>query len=241
MTGQNKIINAGENMPKLGMEPVRRAQIINAALECICSEGIEKMSLDMVAGQAQCSKGIISYYFKNKDNLILEAFRAFLKYYKTKIDSEAAVDMKPVDIIEVIQKNALPQYYNIDTEPESEINVSELEGVELMNIPPDKKAKLFINFFSRAMLDNDLQKVLQDVYKGDYEGISKIIYYGEKIGDFKQTDINKSAYAIMALYLGISVLRVVGFKPQQLDDDIDVFWSTVNCMLYGSERGNKNV
>ena len=218
-------------MPKIGMEPLRRSQIINSTLECICLEGTEKMSLDMVAKEAECSKGVISYYFKSKDNLVLETFRAFLNYYKIKIDSEIRENMTPYEALKVVQENALPQYYNLGNEPESKLNVSELNGVEMMNIPPGKKAKLFVNFFSRAMLDENLQAVINEVYTEDHKGISSIINYGVKTGMFKETDIYKSAYAIMSMYIGISMLRVVGFKPEQINDDVDIFWSSIHNML----------
>ncbi|QXE17909.1 TetR family transcriptional regulator [Clostridium sp. 001] len=218
-------------MPKVGMEPIRRSQIINSTLECICKVGIEKMSLDMVAKEANCSKGVISYYFKSKGNLIIEAFKAFLSYYGTKINSEVRKNMTPFQILKIVQKNALPEYYNIDKKSELKLNVSEIHGVGAMNIPPAKKAKLFVSFFSRAMVDAKLQTVLHEVYKGDCKGISSIINYGNKVGDFKETDINKSAYAIIALYIGISMLRVVGFKPEEIDDDVDVFWSVLNSMF----------
>lgn len=218
-------------MPKVGMEPIRRSEIINATLECICMESIEKMSLDMVAKEAGCSKGVVSYYFKSKDNLIFEALKAFLRYYAIKIENQITKDMTPYDMVRVIQKNAIPQYYNLDNELEPKLNVSELDRVELMNIPPKKKAKLFVNFFSRAMVDSNLQEVIQSVYKEDHKGISEIVDYGVKTGTFKETDIYKSAYAIMSLYIGISMLRVVGFKPEQINDDIDVFWSASNSIL----------
>lgn len=218
-------------MPKVGMEPIRRSEIINATLECICMESMEKMSLDMVAKEAGCSKGVVSYYFKSKDNLIFEALKAFLRYYAIKIENQITKDMTPYDMVRVIQKNAIPQYYNLDNELEPKLNVSELDRVELMNIPPKKKAKLFVNFFSRAMVDSNLQEVIQSVYKEDHKGISEIVDYGVKTGTFKETDIYKSAYAIMSLYIGISMLRVVGFKPEQINDDIDVFWSASNSIL----------
>lgn len=218
-------------MPKVGMEPIRRSQIINATLECICIEGTEKMSIEMVSKGAECSKGVVSYYFKSKDNLILEAFRAFLNYYKLKIDSQISSDMTPIEMLSIVQENALPQYYNLNDEPEPKLNVSELDGVKSMNIPPKKKAKLFVNFFSRAMIDTSLQKVIQEVYKEDHKGIASIIYYGIKGESFKETDIYKTAYSVMAMYVGISMLRVVGFKPEQIDDDVDVFWNSINNMI----------
>jgi TetR/AcrR family transcriptional repressor of bet genes len=185
----------------------------------------------MVAKGALCSKGVVSYYFKSKDNLILEAFRAFLNYYNMKIGSQIRKDMKPYEMLKVIQENALPEYYNLSNESESEINVSDLDGLESMNIPPAKKAKLFINFFSKAMMDLNLQNLIQEVYKKDFSGISSIIDYGIKIESFKETNIYSSAYAIMSLYIGISMLRVLGFKPEEIKDDRDVFWENINSMF----------
>lgn len=227
-------------MPKLGMEPIRRSQIINSTLEVICTEGIENISLDMIAKYAGCSKGVVSYYFKSKDNLIFEAFRAFLNYYKIKIDSQVKPDMTPYEMLKVVQENGLPQYYNLGSVPETNLNVSELDGVDAMIIPPGKKAKLFVNFFSRAMIDTNLQDIIQQVYKEDHKGISLIVYHGIRTGMFKETDIPKSAYAIMSLYIGISMLRVVGFKPEQIDDDRDVFWSVVKSMLNNSREDEHN-
>lgn len=218
-------------MPKVGMEPIRRSEIINATLECICIDGIEKMSLDMVAKEAGCSKGVISYYFKSKDNLIYEVFKAFLKYYAVKIGSQITKDMTPYEMVKVIQENALPQFYNLDDKIENKLNVSELNGVEEMDIPPKKKATLFVNFFSRAMVDTKLQEIIQEVYTEDHKGICEIVDYGIKTGNFKKSDIHKSAYAIMSLYIGMSMLRVVGFKPEQINDDIDVFWNVFNSIL----------
>ncbi len=50
-------------MPKIGMEPIRKAEAINAALDCFCDYGIDKTTLDMVAQRAGFSKGILAYYF----------------------------------------------------------------------------------------------------------------------------------------------------------------------------------
>ncbi len=60
-------------MPKIGMEPIRRAETINAALECIGEVGIDHITLEMVAEKAGFSKGIVAYYFKTKQQLIVES------------------------------------------------------------------------------------------------------------------------------------------------------------------------
>ena len=70
-------------MPKVGMGPIRKNQVINAALACISESGFEKFTLESVARKAGISKGVVSYYFKVKEDVILQSFRAFLDHYNT--------------------------------------------------------------------------------------------------------------------------------------------------------------
>ena len=50
-------------MPKLGMEPIRRAQVIRAVIESVADEGLEALTMDGVAKKARISKGVVNYYF----------------------------------------------------------------------------------------------------------------------------------------------------------------------------------
>lgn len=52
------------------IEAARRTQIINAAIETIATKGYMHASLAQIARQAGVSKGIISYHFVSKDELI---------------------------------------------------------------------------------------------------------------------------------------------------------------------------
>lgn len=194
------------------MEPIRKSEVINAALECICKVGIEKITLDMVAAQANCSKGVIAYYFKSKRNLTLEALKAFLSYYRVKSGGEINTGMKPDEMIKVVVAHGLPPYDTDLHVSNDRINVSQLEGIDKMYISSDKKAKLFIQFFSKAALDKDIQDTICEVYKNDMEGIEQIIQYGIHSGTFQPYDTEISAYGLMAMFIGLSFFRVVGFR-----------------------------
>lgn len=60
------------------------------------------MTLDKVAKYANCSKRVVTYYYKNKDNLTNEAFKSFLAYYGIKIESEIENTMTARQMIDVI-------------------------------------------------------------------------------------------------------------------------------------------
>ena len=52
------------------IEAARRAQIIQCAIDAIAELGYQRASLYEIASRARVSKGVISYYFTSKDELI---------------------------------------------------------------------------------------------------------------------------------------------------------------------------
>jgi TetR/AcrR family transcriptional regulator, transcriptional repressor of bet genes len=59
-------------MPKLGMGPIRRAQIFRAATEVIARESFSGTTLKKVADAAGVSTGTVNHYFSNKRAMLLE-------------------------------------------------------------------------------------------------------------------------------------------------------------------------
>jgi len=203
-------------MPKVGAEPGRRADVINATLTCVSRYGIDGTTLDKVAEQAGCSKGVVTYYYKNKDELTAEAFQAFMAYYGAKIASEIAEGMTAEAMLDAAMKHLLPLYRD-DTG--KSINVSQLDGVERMYIPYEDQAKLFVQFFSRAAIDRRLQEVASGSYAADLQGIARIFDYGNRTGQLSVTDAASAAYGLLALVAGLSFFRVAGVTPANGEDN----------------------
>ncbi|WP_456288114.1 TetR family transcriptional regulator [Paenibacillus sp. AK002] len=203
-------------MPKLGMEQKRRADVINATLTCISLHGIEGMTLDKVAEYANCSKGVVTYYFKNKDHLTTEAFKSFLAYYGLKIESGIEPAMSAEEMMEVVLQHILPPY---SEDTDQKLNVSQLDGVDKMFIPYEDQGKLFVQFFSKAMLDRHLQEVASKSYERDLQGIAKIMEYGNRTGQMSVEDSNSAAYGLMAMVIGLSFFRVAKIPPDKDEDN----------------------
>ncbi len=60
-------------MPKLGMGPIRRAQICRAAATVIAREGFDGSTMRMVAEEAGVSTGMLNHYFANRQDLLTHA------------------------------------------------------------------------------------------------------------------------------------------------------------------------
>src|SRR6185369_8292538 len=66
----------GENMPKLGMEEIRRRQLIEATIASIHEVGFAESSLSRISAKAGVSTGIVHHYFQDKAELLESTLRA---------------------------------------------------------------------------------------------------------------------------------------------------------------------
>jgi len=62
-------------MPKVGMQPIRRQQLIEATLKAVDQVGLHDASIALIARIAGVSTGIISHYFKDKNGLLEATMR----------------------------------------------------------------------------------------------------------------------------------------------------------------------
>ena len=69
------------NMPKLGMEPIRRAALIDAAIAEIGAAGSLDVTVSRIARRAGVSSALAHHYFGGKDDILLAAMRQVLRDY----------------------------------------------------------------------------------------------------------------------------------------------------------------
>jgi len=65
-------------VPKVGMEPIRRQQLINATMNAIDEVGLADATIVRIARHAGVSAGIISHYFGGKEGLLEATMRQIL-------------------------------------------------------------------------------------------------------------------------------------------------------------------
>ncbi|MEO0679212.1 MAG: transcriptional regulator BetI [Pseudomonadota bacterium] len=68
-------------MPKRGMEPIRRASLVEAAIAEIGSAGTLDVTVGQIARRAGVSSALAHHYFGAKDQLILAAMRHVLTVF----------------------------------------------------------------------------------------------------------------------------------------------------------------
>jgi len=94
--------NKSTNQKELSfIEKARRAQIVECAIETIAEVGFARASLGQIAKRAKISKGVISYHFANKEELLeqitIEYYLAWHSYITPRIEAQKS----PKDMLRV--------------------------------------------------------------------------------------------------------------------------------------------
>lgn len=82
-------------MPKVGMQPIRRSQLIEATLKAVDEVGLGDASIAYIARLAGVSNGIISHYFRDKNGLIEATMRHLMQALGEGVRSRRAVLSDP--------------------------------------------------------------------------------------------------------------------------------------------------
>ena len=87
-------------MPKVGMEPVRRRQLIEATISVVAEVGLQSTTISLISKKAGLSSGIISHYFGGKQGLIEATVRYLLEALRIREPSDTPRErlMRIVDL-----------------------------------------------------------------------------------------------------------------------------------------------
>ncbi len=89
-------------MPKLGMGPIRRRQLIDAAIASIHEYGLADATVARIARKAGVSPGIVHHYFADKEELLFATMRSMLEVLRREALDRLAVSRTPRERIEAI-------------------------------------------------------------------------------------------------------------------------------------------
>ncbi|MGX5914028.1 transcriptional regulator BetI [Aliidiomarina sp. Khilg15.8] len=123
-------------MPKVGMESMRRQQLIDATIDVVADVGLRGATINLIARKAGMSSGIISHYFGGKQALIEASVRFLLSQLKMEHSPDSPYDrlMKIIDL-----------------------NFSDVQQA-------DASTKTWLSFWGHSMHDPDLYR-LQELNK----------------------------------------------------------------------------
>lgn len=178
------------------MEPIRRAQIIQAARRCLATQGTDRMTVRTVARMAGVSSGTLVYYFGSMDRLLVDALLdvsdEFGRHYE-----------------QVVQAAASP--------------AEALDGLIEASLPADSHSRemwsVWIEFLSQAARNPDLHQVCARVYAEWRQRVAEVIQAGIAAGQFRPADPELVAKQLVGLIDGLAlscIFNDTGMPPAEM-------------------------
>jgi len=89
-------------MPKVGMQPIRRKQLIDAAIRSIGEVGFEQTTVMRIGRIAGVAPSIINHYFRGKNDLLEATMRELLEQFRAHVVRALADAHTPADRVEAL-------------------------------------------------------------------------------------------------------------------------------------------
>jgi TetR/AcrR family transcriptional repressor of bet genes len=91
-------------MPKVGMEPIRRAALVEATIHEIGAQGTLDVTVGAISKRAGMSSALAHHYFGGKEQIFLAAMRHTLRLYGAEVNTALRAANTPAQRAEAIVK-----------------------------------------------------------------------------------------------------------------------------------------
>jgi AcrR family transcriptional regulator len=170
-------------MPKIVDVNETKLRIIKAAWRIIATKGIQAASFRRVATEAGCTTGLITHYFKDKNELVTYAYRKVLE--KMLLDAQVAIEQG---------KTLLEKL------------VAAIEAVEPTKLGERDFTVVLMNFWAAAAFNDVFAEHCREDYKIWRETIGKAITEGICNGELRpDTDVKMLTDMLTLATDGLSV------------------------------------
>ncbi len=175
-------------MARINIAQIRRDQIIDAAIRVMATKGWGETSIDEITSEAGVSRGLVSYHFKDKAEL-LSGVLARCQQASTDAITEALATTE--DMVE-------------------QMNIINRASLNFVRDDPTIY-EIFLHFTASARAHPELGDQIRDLYRGFRTTIARAIRRGQNAGVFRN-DIDSEAAAAR------QVGALTGFALQWLLD-----------------------
>jgi len=159
-------------MPRIGMEPIRRKALIEAAIETIGAQGNLDVTMSQIARSAGVSPALAHHYFGGKDQLFLATMRHLLTAFGTGVRAALrAADAPRARVSGIIGQSFGPDQFEPTT-------VSAWLAFYLL-AQSDPEARRLLHIYARRLNSNLVEALARIVPRPDAlriaEGVAALI------------------------------------------------------------------
>lgn len=192
-------------MPKVGVAPIRRRQVIEAVHQILEQEGWRALTIKRMSQRASVSTGILSHYFGSKDGVLDDAI-------------QAAHDRFAAEVLRIAERNGTAG--------------EKLAALIDRLVPPSPVGvpgwAFWLAVWGQMPFEPKIRKGLKIVYRRYSALVATILEQGARAGEIRALpDPNDAADRFIALADGVGLACLVDperMPPERLRSVLTQFW-----------------
>ncbi len=192
------------------LEVQRKTRIMLATFKLMSQKSVEEMTMADVAKESSISPGLVSYYFQNKENLIVETAHFILNIRKEGLFTLAKMKTSAKNRIKKFAELALPSQ----------------DEVEII-------AKFFIHLWMYSQKSPRVSEVFMGLVHEQQDFVEKIAQQLRQEGVVKKGNMKAKAFLINAVLDGLGIHMTL--KPEWTKKQIHKMFHTMINQIIQSD------
>ena len=187
---------------KTEISEIRKEELTQAALKCMALKGYDRVTLDDVTKEAGLSKGIASYYFKNREELLVSVIQ---KMWENVLGFTRGIWELPVEVEEqeAVYSLVKKYYSNPKIDPVTVMK----DGIRFLFTIFDEDPyvlRVIMEFWCQVPRNKMITELNDSMHSFIINISAIIIQEGMKRGVFKKRNPQLAAYTLVAAIVGVA-------------------------------------
>ena len=207
--------------PKTEISNIRREELTQAALKCLAAKGYDRVTLDDVTKEAGLSKGIASYYFNTREDLLVSVIHKMWDNVMGLADRIWELPDKVDQERDVY--NRVKKYYS---DPGVDLVGVITNGVRFLVTWIDENPhiiKVVLEFWCQVPRNPMITKLNVSMHRFLASISAIVIQEGIKRGIFKKRDPMLAAYILISAITGLAFNNIINkgdFDTNKFERDV---------------------
>ena len=194
------------------LRELRRGQIVAVARKIVADEGLEALTIGSLEARLAFSRGVITYHFQNKDDIVHAVLESAIEEINAGIDAQLGANLGYEEKLRTMLKMYVRGF---------------LEHVEA--------TRILLSFWGRISSDKRARKANANLYAACRKGMAQLVESGKEAGDFAaDANVEAVAAALVGVVVGIAMQSY--FEKGAIDADAAIEEATQAALARLTKR-----
>ena len=195
--------------PKLGMELIRRKQILEATFNCLIKKGYHDITMQDIACESNVSKGLLHYYFKSKENLFFEMLDTIIQKFVKDVEK----DLRPLNDPREKLKRVIRHFTK---------SIDDYREV----------CTVLMYYWGQIKTQKEIKKRLRNCYSMYRKIIAEIINKGIAQGNFRKINVGHLSAIISGVVDGLFLQKILEEELFDVEEMVETIEDLVGRFVY---------